>query len=173
MATAHADRGAALHDVARHGTLARGGWDDPGVLCLGVRARALWALGYAERADAQVRAAVELARRIELPHCESVALNFQSWVNLYARNITGASATLDAFDALAIHYGFPAWLTQGTALRGWLLLQQERDLSTAIELLERELAARAASGVLIARPWLMAILAQALATAGQVSRAAT
>ncbi len=167
----HADRGAAAHDLVRHRSVALAYGDDPGVGCLAFGALAAWALGYPEQALARVTAALDLARRIEIPHCEAYALFFFCWVHLSARQLTAVSASLDALDALATRHVLPQSMARASEMRGWLLVQEGRDPSTAAQLLQQGLFGQARTGVLATAPWFMAIRAEALAGAGETRAA--
>jgi tetratricopeptide (TPR) repeat protein len=167
----HAARGAALYDVARHGSIALAYGDDPGVMCTGVSAWAHWGLGYVEQARTKVATSLELARRLEIPYCEAMALDFASWIHLWAGDLPAAAASLAALEAVATRHGFALFMAQAMELRGWLLVQQGGDVSTATEWLERGLAERALTGDQLSTPWRMASLAQALAARGQATRA--
>ena len=170
-ARAHAERGAAAYDFTRHGSLALTHGDDPGAACLGYGALVVWALGYPEQARAKVTAALELDRRLEIPFCEARALIISCWAHLCARDLTAASAGLDALDALEARLGLPASTARALELRGWLLVQQGRDPSAAVGLIERGLSVQAQTGHQATMPWFKAILAEALAAGGLAPRA--
>jgi ATP/maltotriose-dependent transcriptional regulator MalT len=114
---------------------------------------------------------VALARRLEIPYCEAMALAIASWVQLFDRDLPAATSSLDALETLATRHGFPLLQAHNSGLRGWLLLQQGRDFSTAAELLERGLNGCAEIGFQLGRPSLMASLAEALAAGGHATRA--
>jgi DNA-binding winged helix-turn-helix (wHTH) protein len=167
----HAERGAALYDVARHGSVALSFGDDPGVLFEAFGAWASWRLGYPEQARAKAASAQALARKIEIPYCEAMALGISSWVHLFDRDLSAAKKTLDALEVLANQHGFPLLQAHHNGLRGWLLVQQAEDFSTAAELLERGLAECDAMGFGLGTPSLMASLAEAFAGRGETARA--
>jgi tetratricopeptide (TPR) repeat protein len=145
--------------------------DDPGVLCTAFGASTLQRLGYAEQARAQLDVAIDLAHRLGIPYCEGMALDVASIVQLYARDLRAAAATLDALDALTATHGFPLFRAHGMGMRGWLLVQQGGQALTAIQLLEGSLAGCRTIGFQLAAPSLMAYLAEALAADGQETRA--
>ncbi len=47
------------------------------------------------------------------------------------RNVAAATASLDELEALATRHGFPLIQAHGLGLRGWLMVQQGGDASTA------------------------------------------
>jgi ATP/maltotriose-dependent transcriptional regulator MalT len=114
-ARAHAERGAAAYDVARHGSIALAYGDDPGIMCLGFGASALWCLGYVDQARTQIGAALDLARRLEIPYCEALALDLATWVYLFAHDHAAATDSLNALEALATRHGFPMFVAHSLA----------------------------------------------------------
>jgi adenylate cyclase len=127
----------------------------------------MWGLGYPEQARAKADAALELARKLEIPHCEVQALFFSCWLHLIARNVSEAAANLQVLEELATRHGLRQFQAESTAMHGCLLVQQGEDFSTAAELLERGLAEQAATGVQLKSPWFMATLAEARAARGR------
>lgn len=160
----------AAYDMARHGSIALTYSDDPGVMCLGLSAWALWGLGFPDQATAKAAAAIELARRLRIPYCESMAWMWACWVNLLSRNLPAAETSLDALDALAMRHDLRQFMAERSVTRGWLLVQQG-GLRAAVDLLERGLVEQADSGTRVFAPWIMSSLAEALAGGGQAQRA--
>src|SRR5262249_35134455 len=158
-----AERGAAIYDVARHGAIALTFGDDPGVLFEAFGGWTLWRMGYPEQARRKIAAALDLARRLGIPYCEAMAHDISSWVQSSDRDSVGAIACLDALETLAVRHGFPLLEAHSNGLRGWLLVQQQTDIKTARELLERGLAGCAQIGFQLGTPSLMASLGEALA----------
>ena len=58
----HLQQSMALYDPQRRHLYVRGSVHDPGVVCLGNDAMALWYLGYPDQALKKIRAAVNLSR---------------------------------------------------------------------------------------------------------------
>jgi DNA-binding winged helix-turn-helix (wHTH) protein/tetratricopeptide (TPR) repeat protein len=170
-ARTHAEHGAAIYDVARHGSIALDFGDDPGVLFDAFGAWTLWRLGYPEQASSKAAAAIALARKLEIPYCEAMALAIASWVELFNRDLSGAAATLDSLEILANRHGFLLLQGHCSGLRGWLLLQQGQNLSAAIKLIEQGLDVFAQMGFGLGTPSLKASLAEALAASGDIKRA--
>ncbi len=171
MAVAHATRGSAVYDVARHGSIALAYGDDPGVFCAAFHGWTLWRLGYPEQARARVNVALDLARRLEIPYCQGMALEISSFVYLYARDLPNAHASLNELEALATRHGFPLILAHVLGMRGWLLTQERGDAAKATELLEASLAGCKMIGFQLATPALTAYLAEAIAAGGHAARA--
>ncbi len=116
-------------------------------------------------------AALDLARKLEIPHCEVQALFFSAWLHLISRRVDEAGASVDALESLAARHGLRQFLSESTAMRGCLLVQQGRDFPAAADLLARGLAEQSVMGVQLKAPWFMASLAEGLAASGQTSRA--
>jgi DNA-binding winged helix-turn-helix (wHTH) protein/tetratricopeptide (TPR) repeat protein len=171
LACTHSDRAAAAYDVARHGSIALAYGDDPGVLCTAFGAWALWRLGYAEQARTKLAAALELARRLEIPYCVAMALDVSTLVHLFMRDVAAATVTLDELETLAAQHGFPLFHAHGLGLRGWLMVQRGGDDSAAAALLEAALANCDRIGFQLGTPSFRADLAEALAAGGQMTRA--
>src|SRR5262249_26218585 len=62
--------------------------------------------------------------------------------------------------------GFPSWMAQGAILRGWVLAQQGQ-AQEGIEQIRQGLAAWRATGAEQARPYILALLAEAYGTIAQ------
>jgi class 3 adenylate cyclase/tetratricopeptide (TPR) repeat protein len=89
----HIERGIALYDLERHGSIASlYGGHDPGTCCRYFLAAGQWGLGYPERARIAAREAVRLAEMLNHPMTSTMALGFVSSV-LYLRG--------DRLDAIA------------------------------------------------------------------------
>ena len=67
---------------------------------------------------------------------------------------------------LATEQGFPHWLACGTMLRGWALASRARR-EEGIAQIRQGLAALQATGTEMARPYYLALLAEAYGKAGQ------
>lgn len=167
----HAEHGAAAYDLTRHGALTLTYGNDAGLVCLGFGAWALWGLGYADQASAGIAAAIDLARRLEIPYCDAVALFYASWLHLFTRNVDAAAASLDALESLSTQLGLRQFLAERTALRGWLALQRGGEVTGAIARLEQGLAEHRQTGARLMTPWILACLAEALDANGQATRA--
>ena len=74
--------------------------------------------------------------------------------------------------ALSREQGFPLWLAQGTILRGWALAEQGQG-EEGISQIRQGLAAHRARGQSCARPYFLALLAEAYGKAGQVEEGLT
>ena len=70
--------------------------DDPGVTCHCFLAMSLWFLGYPDRALANVREALSVAREIGSPYCETFALDFVTWIHVLRREEGAAEASIAA-----------------------------------------------------------------------------
>ena len=78
----------------------------------------------------------------------------------------------EAVIAFATEQGFPHWKHWGTALRGWALAAQDQG-EVGIPLLHQGLAALAALNVRLARPYLLALLADAYGRTGRIEEGLT
>lgn len=111
-----------LYDPKIHESLVfRYGGMDGNVQCLTHLAHALWILGYPDQALERSEEVLTFARGLSHPFSLAYALQYGARVHLYRGAIKGAQELTDALIAIAKEQGFPARLSDGTTLRGWVL----------------------------------------------------
>src|SRR5262249_41295736 len=80
-ARGHQERGLALYDPHRHGTLKEVYGEDPGVGCLAYGAATLWSLGYPDQALRAARAARRRAEELSSPFDVAQALYYAAFTH--------------------------------------------------------------------------------------------
>jgi predicted ATPase len=155
LARAHAEQGIALYDPQQPRS-----WLDHGVSCLWSAASALLLLGYPEQALQRSDEMVTLAQELSHPSSLGFALYFAAGLRQFRREAQATQARAEAAIALATEQGLPSWLANGTVQRGWALATQGQG-EAGIAQLHQGLAAHRATGEEVARPYLLALLAEA------------
>lgn len=159
-ARSHCEQGIALYDPQRHSSHIFLYGQDPGVLCRVYGAFALWHLGYPDQAHERIYEAVTLAREFSHPYSLAYALFIAAWVHQYRREGYAAQRRAEEMMVLCNEHGFSFWLAEGTILRGWALCEQGQR-EDGVEQIRRGLTAHRATGVELARPYFLALLAEA------------
>jgi predicted ATPase len=167
QARVHFEQGITLYNPQQHRSLAFVYGEDPGVICLCYVARALWGLGYPEQALQRIHEALTLARELSHPLTQVFALYFAVVLHASYREARAAQERAEAAIALSTEHGFALWLTRGTVLHGWALVEQGQGEKGVTEMYQG-LAAYRATGAEVARPYWLALLAEAYGHLGQV-----
>ena len=164
---AHLDQSIALYDPTEHRPLAMRFGDNARVTNLYFRSKALWVLGYAEAARADVDQALKYAR--EDGHAVSLlwalAASFFI-VDSYCGNYTTANARVDELLGLANEKDAPFWKAFGRLGRGWLL-GLTGGASDAIQMITSGIAAWRSTGTTVFLPLWLSCLAAFHAELGQ------
>jgi predicted ATPase len=169
-ALVHFERAIALYDSQRHRSLALTAGQDPGVLSQGFAAHVLWYLGYPDRALATMREALSQARQVAHPFSLAFALDHAAWLHQYRREPAETEELAKEDMRFSGEQGFPFFLAGGTILRGWTLAEQGHN-AEGIANIRLGLAAREATGAVIAQPYWASLLAQAYGKGGQTEDA--
>jgi predicted ATPase len=159
-------QGLALYDPQQHRAQAFLYGEDAGVVCRSHAAFALWYLGYPDQGLARNEEAVTLAQHIVHPYSLCYALSFAAVFHQFRREVRAAQERAEAAIILAQEQGFPSWMAQGSLLRGWALAQQGQ-AQAGIEQIQQGLTAWRATGAEQARPYCLALLAEAYGTIAQ------
>jgi predicted ATPase len=162
----HCTQGIALYDSQQHRTYALLYGEDTGVMCHSFAARALWYLGYPDQGLARSQDAVILAQQSAHPFSLSHALNAATSFHQYRREVRLTQERAEALISLATDQGFPQWKAGGAILHGWTLAHQGQ-AKEGITLINQGLNAFRATGAEIARPYYLALLAEAHGTLGE------
>jgi predicted ATPase len=85
----------------------------------------------------------------------------------FRRDAPAAQACIEADIAIAIDQGFLQWIQMDTFLQGWAVAAQGQ-MAHGIAMMRQGMAAWRAMGADLHRPYFLALLAEAEATAGQV-----
>jgi DNA-binding winged helix-turn-helix (wHTH) protein/predicted ATPase len=165
-ARAHLEQAIALYDFEQHRSLATQHGDDPALISLGFLAIALWFVGHPDGALSRIREAEALAERLATPYGIAFAHSFAAWIHVHRREAVAAQARCDALLRLAAEQGFAFFIAEGSALRGWALVQQGR-VEPGLAQLREGLSAHRALGSRMGRPTHIALLADACGRAGR------
>ncbi len=151
--------------------VARAG-QDPGVNCLAMAARALWALGYPDQALQKSHEALALARELRHPLSIGFALTMVAVAHQLRREGREAQEKAEAAIALCREHGFSFYLASGTIWQGWGLAQQGQTIE-GVARLQHGLAAWHATGAEIALSHYLAGLADAYQRGGHIEESLT
>jgi DNA-binding winged helix-turn-helix (wHTH) protein/predicted ATPase len=165
------EEGAKAYSPDRHSVISAALGEDPGIDCHTWAALSLWFLGYPDRALAQGRLAVSLAR--DPSRVYSLA-NAQAQLAILHQFRQEESATLEwaiQTMALAGQQGYTYRRAVGQVLRGWALARLGR-LEEGTRALQEGMAGCAAAGAELDRPYHLALLAEAHLLAGRPAEAA-
>jgi len=145
---------------------------DPKVVSDCFAARALWALGDADRATPRIERALALAT--DLNHAETLAIAHHFAAHLYQLQDDAATARRHAERVIDIsdESGFVLWSAFGHMSRGWARAEQG-ETDAGIQELQRALAAYDATGAKLWRAHFLGLLARALGKAGRHGEALT
>ena len=161
-ARAHLEQGLALYDP--HKRRADGFVQDPGVVCRSYTAFSLCLLGFPHQARSSVRQAVSLARKLAHPHSLAYALGCAAIVSHMCRDGHDTRAFAEETIAVSQEHGFAYWLAMGTIL----VAGSQAQAVGRIGQICQGLADWGATGAEVMRPYYLAVLAEAYATAGRL-----
>src|SRR5262249_17512207 len=105
--------------------------------------------------------AVTMAQQRAHPYSLCYVLNFDTVFHQLRREWQTVQQRTAATISVATEQGFPHWRAFGSMLRGWALTQQAGQAQAGIEQLHQGLRAYRATGSVIARPYYLALLAEA------------
>jgi predicted ATPase len=137
---------------------------DPRVISECARARALWALGYPDRAAQGVSRGLALAR--EMSHVQSIvsAAYYAAHIHLLRREPEHTLRQAQDAVVLAEEHGLELWATVARLHQAWALAAGGQ-VEEGIEGLRRELAVYQTTTARVWRPLFLGLLAAALAEA--------
>jgi len=162
-ARAYLEQGLALYDPQQHRSRAG---SDSGVLCLLHVAWLLWLLGYPDQALSRSDQALTLAQELAHPFSLAFALSFAAEVHRLRREGQAAQKRAEAAITLSTERGFTVWLTGGTILRGWALVEQGHG-EEGIAQMHQGLAINRVTGIESGQVHYLAMLAEAYGKVGQ------
>jgi predicted ATPase len=140
--------------------------DHPGVVCRGFAAWALGVLGYPDQALQQSYDTHARAQELAHPFTLAYALDFVARMHQLRREGPLTRQRAEALLRLSHEQGFTQRLATGTILLGWALTAQGQK-AEGVEQVRQGLAAFRATGAELARPYYLALLAEAYAQVGQ------
>jgi predicted ATPase len=130
------------------------------------RALILWFLGYPDQTLTGIDNALTFAQKLVQPPSLAFVLFVAALLHQLRREERATWERVEACRALAHERGLAHWLVWGTTLRGWVLVEQGQKEEGLAQLREGLAAARA-MGVELARPYYLALLAEACGRIGQ------
>jgi predicted ATPase len=164
LAQVHIEQGMAIYDPKRrhfHAFLYGRG---PGVDCYSYAAVVLWFLGYPDQALKRKNEVLTLARELSHPFSLASAFGFAGFLHTLRREGQASQEQAEATMALASEQGFAHWLAHGMIFRGWALAEQGEEGTAQIR---QGIDAWRDAGDELARPYCLALLAEACAKSGQ------
>ncbi len=162
----HMEKARSLYDPQQHRSLMLRSGHDHEVGCLTYEARALWFLGYPDRALTRIYEALTRARELSHPFSLARALNFATWLHQYRREVQRAQEQVEELLAIARAEDFALWVALGRTIWGWILTMQGQE--EGIEQIHQGLNAIRAVGSEMTQSYLLALLAEAYAQVGQI-----
>jgi predicted ATPase len=133
---------------------------DPRTIAFVHLAQALWLCGCPDQALRASQEAVETARAAGHPFALTYALLGASWVSQFRREVDATRALATDAMACATEEGFPAFLAMARILRDWTSIGSEAAGRAATTAIRTALEDYRATGVEIARPYLLGLLAE-------------
>ena len=166
-ARAHLEEIAARYDPDLHAVLIRVYGEDPGIAGSSTLGLCSWYLGLPDRAAATSEQAVAHARELGHPLSLVYALLLDAMLGQLScdHSVTGERA--GAARAVAGEYGLAAFEAWASVIHGWAIARSG-DSGEGLKTMRAGLDATAASDATIIRPYLLGLLADALASDGQV-----
>ncbi len=161
------ENGSALHVPADHAKYTAMYGLDPGMICRAMLSRPLWVLGYPDRALAQARETLTLARSQRQPMTLAFALLVLEGVHLYRGEPAEVIGLGDEVIELAREYGLAQEKEWGRAFQGSAKTALGR-LDEGIDQLKDSLAVQQAIGSGLVRTAFLALLADPLCRAGRI-----
>jgi predicted ATPase len=137
----HAEKGIVLYDPNKHGQHAlQYGGHDPGVCALVSEARALWLLGFPDKALQKAQESLALAQKLSHPF-SLVFTTFAGvgWVHEHRREAQITEQLLDGVSTIATDQERPSWRFRTMLLRALLVMEQGRT-TEALELAHQGIA---------------------------------
>jgi predicted ATPase len=159
-----------FYDPAAHRALATRFGHDVRVSALAWRAFALWALGDAAAAQADIDRAMDDARSIGHAATLMFALSHASLTLLHAGQRDAAAPLIHELVRLGDEKGTLYWKAYGQLLEGWLIALEGK-AANSLATIEAGIAAMRSTGATGYAPWYLTILAKARADVGQADEA--
>ena len=166
----HLERCFALYDVERHRSLAFSyAGQDPGVTSSVFSAWAAQTTGYPDQALKRSGDALSLAQLLSHPYSLAYARGIAAAFHQFRKDVKLTHDLADTSLGVATEHGFPFWSGFQTTLLGWVLVKQGK-VDDGIAQMNRGMEVYWATGAELLRPYLLGLLADALAEAGSTER---
>jgi predicted ATPase len=161
----HMEAGRRLYDPQQHRSLMLRSGHDHEVGCLTYEARALWFLGYPDRALRRIYEALTRARELSHPFSQARALRFVVALHQYRRESQQAREKVEELLTIARTQDFALWVAIGTMMLGWTLAMQGQE--EGIGQIHQGLNAVRAVGTELGQSYWLSMLAEAYAQVGR------
>jgi predicted ATPase len=166
----HLERALALYRPDQHSSYSSLYGIDPAVTGLSLLARPLWHLGYPDQALASVHEALARVQHQFQPYSQVYALSIAAQLHQFRQEAQAVIAQTEAVNLLATKHGFAFFVTVGKMLEGWALTKQGQ-VERGIMQLRDGLIAFDSSGLQLAKPYYLALLAEAHQAIGETQEA--
>jgi class 3 adenylate cyclase/predicted ATPase len=166
-ALAHFEPAASLYRPDQHCDSAFRYGQDIGVSAFAQLSWALWHRGYPDQSARAADRALALSRELRHAHTLAHALWHAGMAAVFARDVATVCAYGNDCVALSSQHGFAGWAAFGRILQGWVDAQRGK-ATTGIARIRGGLAAAEATGTRLNTPLHLALLAEALALAGEI-----
>jgi predicted ATPase len=133
---------------------------DSEVTCHALAASTLWLLGHPDEAKRRGHEAIDLARTLGHPFSLAEALVFTAVVDLSSRHVAEAQQHAQEALRIATEQGFPHWEAHAAIYQGWARTMAG-DGEAGIAQMHAGQAIWQGIGCELARPWFLALLAEA------------
>jgi tetratricopeptide (TPR) repeat protein len=167
----HVQRAIAMYDQAHSREHTRHNVSDAGGVGLVNLAWINWFLGCPDTAVNCARKAIDLARQIDHPFTLAYALCMSAAVYQCRREPDYVELLAKEAIAIAAKHGFRYWDAWGTSLLGWTIAQRKAE-DQGIATIRKGLADYRATGAALFVPYILNMLAEALARKGDARAAA-
>jgi predicted ATPase len=158
-----------LYVPDRHRILAYQFGHDPGVATMAFGAVALWLLGEPVQAMAQIREAIQLARKGSQPNTMAMAMHFAAVLHQFRGDPGGVREHASESLAIAIEHRLAFWHSGATVLLGWAAAASQQ--ADGVNLIEQGLEAWLATGSVTYHAYFLTVLGDALARIGKPEQA--
>ena len=162
----HFAQGITLYNTQQHYSSVFLHGEDSGIICRSYAAWTFWSLGYPDQGLARNDEAIALAQQSAHPFSLNSALSVAALCHVLRREVHCTQERAKAAISLAQEQGFPHWMAIGSLLRGWALAHQGQ-AQGGIEQIHQGVRACRAIGAELARPYFLALLAEAYGIIGQ------
>lgn len=160
VALDHGEMGARAYCPDRHSLISAALGEDPGIDCHTWAALSLWFLGYPDRALAEARRAVSLARDPSRPYSLAYAQSQLATLHQLRQEEASTLEWAGRTITLAREQGYPYRCAVGQVLRGWALARMGQ-CDEGIRVLQEGMKGCAEAGAELDRPYHLALLAEA------------
>ena len=161
----HLTQSLTLYDAQHHRSHMFLYTTEPGVFGLSYVALVLWHLGYPDQALQKSEAARIMVRELSHSYTLAGARVFAALLHQLRRERPLTQEWTETGITFAREQGFPNWVGQGTALRGWALAEQGQS-EEGITQIRQGLATEQAIGTGIWQPYYLVLLAESYGKAG-------